>query len=163
MWQFLQRFDCALSEAMGYWNHRCDKQWLDLTPITCRCLIIVVTYDEPAVLCQMFYWLHSQGTAINSIITTKAEALYFSIPCSINPFICFRDSNCSGLSGATVDAAVDVEFNEPWLPPNDLSSELRLRRSSGRLIRSPVSSPSASVKLPFLFTPGVGVSVTLAG
>lgn len=106
--------------------------------------------------------LRSKGHKYFFLTTSHNSSIiviYFSIPCSISPFICFRDSNCSGLSGATVEV-VDVEFREPWLPPNDLSSEPRLMRSSVKLLRSPpASSESASVMLTFLFTPGVGVSV----
>ena len=70
----------------------------------------------------------------------------------MSPFISFSDSNCFGLSGATDEAD---EFSDPWLPPNDLRSDPRLIRSPGKLVFSPISSASASVRLDFLFKPGV--------
>ena len=72
----------------------------------------------------------------------------------MSPFISFSDSNCFGLSGATVEAD---EFSDPWLPPNDLRSDPRLSRSPGKLVFSPISSASASVRLDFLLKPGVSM------
>ena len=170
----LWRFDCALfsqfcqkPRAIGIMDV-INNGWISPSPLHVALLPLLLWWSYNFFIkCFIGYTLEVQLStqsyqAASNAITIKSEALYFSIPCSINPFICFRDSNCSGLSGATVDA-VDVEFNEPWLPPNDLSSEPRLIRSSGKLIWSPASSASASLILPFLFTPGVGVSATLAG
>lgn len=72
----------------------------------------------------------------------------------MSPFISFSDSNCFGLSGATDEAD---EFSDPWLPPNDLRSDPRLSRSPGKLVFSPISSASASVRLDFLLKPGVSM------
>ena len=72
----------------------------------------------------------------------------------MSPFISFSDSNCFGLSGATDEAE---EFSDPWLPPNDLRSDPRLSRSPGKLVFSPISSASASVRLDFLLKPGVSM------
>ena len=57
-----------------------------------------------------------------------------------------------------MDEDVDVEFSDPWLPPNDLISEPMLSRSPGKLVLSPDSSESASVMLPLLFRPGVSIA-----
>ena len=117
--------------------------------------------------CTLLCWLTNDlsskennviGKAPQSVDGYNYSTNYFSIPCSINPFISFRDSNCLGLSGAVADEEVDDELSDPWLPPKDLSSGPMLSRSPGRLVLSPASSESASVMLPLLFRPGVSMT-----